>query len=337
MPLLKALVLHAPGDLRLEELPDPTPPPGYVLLRVERAGICGTDKAFYKGTYRPGKLPIVLGHEVSGRVVDVGAGVSKDLLGLRVTTEINLYCGKCWYCRSGMPTHCPYRQTIGITVDGGMAEYMVTRSDVVHSVEGLSPAEAAFVEPLAAVVEMVRLAPPPVSGNIAVVGIGTIGLLSIRLISRLYAPSLLVAVAPPDSPKKELALRSGADVVASPEEALEIARKHTPEGAGFDYVVEATGSPQGFKLAEELVRPRGVIAVKSTHGEPVQVNITMLVVKEVQVSTSRCGPFRDAINLLKKGAVRVSDLVTSEYPLERGVEAFKKSFDRREVKIHIVP
>jgi len=334
---MKALVLYSPGDLRLEDVPEPQLKPGYVLLRVERVGICGTDKAFYKGTYKPGKLPLIPGHEIAGRVVDVGEGVDKSVIGRRATTEINLYCGRCWYCKSGLKTHCPYRETIGITTDGGMAEYVVTRADVVHYTDKLTPAEAALVEPLAAVVEMVKIQPPQLYSNIAVIGIGTVGLLSIRLLAKLYAPRMLVAIAPPDSPKKELALRSGADTVASPEEALEIAKRETPEGLGFDYVVEASGSPEGFKLAEEIVRPRGVIAVKSTHGMPVSVNLTKLVVKEVTIATSRCGPFPEAVSLIERGVVRVGDLVTTTLPLEKGVEAFKKSFDRREVKVQIAP
>ncbi len=334
---MKALFLYGTSDLRLVETSEPSPKPGYVVIRVERVGICGTDKAFYRGSYRPVKLPIIPGHEIFGRIVDIGHGVDSSIIGRRVTTEINLFCGRCWYCLNGMKTHCPYRETIGISIDGGMAEYMVTRADIVHFVDRLSPEEGTFVEPLAAVIEMVKLYPPSLYSNIAVVGIGTIGLLTIRLLSKLYIPRLLVAIAPPDSPKRDLAKRSGVDYVVSPDEILDIVKRYTPEGQGFDYVVEASGSPEGLRLAAEIVRPRGVIAVKSTHGELVGIDITKLVVKEVTISTSRCGPFPEAINLIEKGVVGVRDLVTSIYPLDRGVEAFKRSFDRREVKVQIAP
>ncbi|MFN3268392.1 MAG: alcohol dehydrogenase catalytic domain-containing protein [Zestosphaera sp.] len=334
---MKALVLYSPGVLRLTEVPEPELSENRVLIKVERSGICGTDKAFYKGTYVPGKIPIILGHEVSGRVVDLGrnSSIDKSLIGARVTTEINFYCGKCWYCRNGLPTHCPYRKTLGISVDGGFAEYVVSRLDLIHTVDDLTPLQAALVEPLAAVVEMTELAPPQRNSNIAVIGIGTIGLLTLGLLSRLYEPRFLVAVARPDTPKRSIALEMGAHEVLSSEELAEVITRNTPEGAGFDYVVEASGTPEGLQEAIEIVRPRGVIAVKSTHGIPTKIDVTKLVVKEVNLVGSRCGPFKKAIKLLREKVVQVDRLVTSEFPLSKGVEAFEKSFDRKEIKVHI--
>lgn len=333
---MKALVLHGPGDLRVEEVEDPVPQGNWVRIRVKRAGICGTDKAFYKGSYKPLKTPIIPGHEVAGVVDEVGDKEYADLVGEKVTTEINVYCGKCWYCRNSMPTHCPYRETIGISIDGGMAEYVLTRVDLLHRIDGLSWSQGAFIEPLAAVIEMVEMEPVKPLSNIAVVGIGTIGLLSIQVL-KLFNPRVIVAVTRPGSPKKKLALKLGADEVLSYEEAVEYMKKHTPEGAGFDYVVEATGSPSGLEIALNLVRPRGVVAAKSTHGAPVSFNYTLMVVKEARIIGSRCGPFDKAIGLLREKLVKVDELVTSTYSLDKGVEAFKKSFERNQVKIHITP
>jgi alcohol dehydrogenase len=257
------------------------------------------------------------------------------LLDKRVTSEINVYCGRCWYCRNGMPTHCPYRQTIGISVDGAFAEYMITRTDLLHVVEELTPTQATFVEPLAAVVEMLELRPPPRNSNVAVVGVGTMGLLSLSVLSKLYEPRFLAAIVRSDTPKRDLALSMGAHAVITREEIGEVVKRETPEGMGFDYVVEATGSPEGFQQALELVRPRGVIALKSTHGVPVQVDVTKVVVYELSIVGSRCGPFKKAIELLRQGVVAAEKLVTSEYPLVKGIEAFEKSFRREEVKVHI--
>jgi len=331
---LKALVLHGPGDLRLEELlPDPVP--DWVRIKVRRVGICGTDKAFYKGTYKPFKLPLIPGHEIVGVVDMVGDKADKEWLGKRVTTEINVNCRKCWYCRHNMPTHCPYRQTIGISIDGGMAEYVLTRQDLLHSVEGLSDKQAAFVEPLAAIVEMTKMARPEEGSRVAVIGIGTIGLLAIQVLKQ-YSPEVIIAFARPGSPKAGLAEKLGADEVLSPDDYEYALRKYTPEGAGFDYVVEASGSNAGVDLAVKLVRPRGVIAAKSTHGSRVSLDYTTLVVKEARIVGSRCGPFPDAIELLRTGAVKIDDLVSAEYSLEEGVKGFEKSFDRSVVKIHLV-
>ncbi|MEM0482241.1 MAG: alcohol dehydrogenase catalytic domain-containing protein [Nitrososphaerota archaeon] len=331
--------LYSPRDLRVEEAPEPKLGRGEVLIRVERAGICGTDKALYKGTYRPRKLPLILGHEVTGTVVEAGGGSeeARALIGSRVVTEINLNCGNCWYCRNGLPTHCPYRETIGISIDGGFAEYVKSRVDIVHVVDDLTPTQAAFIEPLAAVVEMLELAPPPRSSNIAVIGVGTIGLLAIRLISETCEPRLLVAVTEAESPKKGIAREMGAHHTFSANELSDEIKTLTPEGLGFDYVVEASGTIQGFREAVEIVRPRGIIALKSTHGIPATIDLTKLVVDEVTVAGSRCGPFEKAIDIMRRRLVPVERLVTSEYPLERGPEAMEKSLDKGEVKIHLIP
>lgn len=332
---MKALVLHGPGDLRLEEVPDPIPAGEWIRIRVKRVGICGTDKAFYKGSYPLQRKPLIPGHEIAGIVDMVGSNAPVDLVGKQVTTEINIYCRKCWYCRHGMPTHCPYRTTIGISRDGGMAEYVITRHDLVHVTDNLTMLETVFVEPLASLVEMVEMAPIQPMSFVAVIGVGTIGLLALQ-IAKLYNPQLLVAVTRPDSPKAALAERLGADMVLTYSEALEIARKETPEGQGFDYVVEATGSPQGLDMAIRLVRPRGVVAAKSTHGSPVSFNYTLMVVKEAKIIGSRCGPFDKAIKLLEKKKINVESLVTSTYKLDEGIEAFRKSFERDQVKVHIL-
>jgi alcohol dehydrogenase len=329
--IMQALVLHGPRDMRFEDVQDSNPQAGWVKLKVRYVGICGTDKAVYNGSYRLRRLPIVLGHEVSGEVVDIGEGVSRDLLGSGVTTEINVNCRSCWYCRNGMPEHCPYRETIGLSINGGMAEYLLTRSDLLHEIDGLSWQQGAFVEPLAAVLKAVVIKKPAPQSNIAIIGVGTIGLLSIQVM-RLFDPACIVAVIREGSPKADLARSFGAHVLTY-EEAFEFARRETPEGLGFDYVIEATGNPNGLNRAIRLVRPKGTVIAKSTHGESTSLDYTDLVVREISIIGSRCGPFDRAIELLRKGYVRIDDLITSIYRLERGDEAFKRSLERDQVKV----
>ncbi len=330
-----AVVKEGPGaGFALRDVPRPRPLPGTVIVRVKAVGICGTDIPIFDGI-RPVPYPLIPGHEIAGVVDVVGEGVSKDLIGRRVTTEINIYCGKCWYCRHGMTTHCPYRETIGITRDGGMAEYVLTRADLIHVVDDLDYTEIAFIEPLAAVIEATEMYPVKPLSRIAVLGIGTIGLLAIAYL-KLHNPYEIVAVSRPGSPKAKYAELMGADQVLDLDSVREYVKKNTPEGQGFDVVVEATGSPKGLDLAIELVRPRGVVLAKSTHGSPVSFNYTLAVVKEVQISTSRCGPFEKAINVLRRKLIDVKKLVTAEYRLEKGVEAFKKSFERDMVKVHLI-
>ena len=331
-----AVVLHGPKDIRIEELPEPTPHPGWVRLKVEEVGICGTDKAFYKGTYKPFKLPLIPGHEISGIVDDVGKGVPKDIIGLRVTSEINISCDKCWFCRHGLRTHCPYREVIGISRDGGMAEYMVAPYENIHIVNDLKPEEVSFIEPLAAVIEMIYMQPPEPNSTIAILGAGTIGLLTLQVL-RLMMPKNIVVITRPNSPKAALAKELGADEVLDTNTVLEYIKEKTPEGQGFDYVVEATGNPEGLDLAVRIARPRGIIAAKSTHGSKVSFDYTLSVVKELKIVSSRCGPFQPAIRLIREGIVNVKKLLTSKYPLRNALEAFEKSFHRDVIKVHLIP
>ncbi len=324
---MKAALLYGPKDIRVEEVPEPS---GEVLIEVEEVGICGTDKSLYRGTYRLKKRPLIPGHEISGKVVSAPV---EGLIGKRVTTEINISCGKCWYCRRGMETHCPYRKAIGISTDGGMAELLSVPLKLVHPVD-LPPEEASFVEPLAAVIETFVMAPPEEGSNFLILGAGTIALLTAQYV-RTFKPGDVVITARGDSPKREMASRYARFVPL--EELDSYKRKETPEGAGFDYVIEATGSPEGAKLALEHVRPRGVVAAKSTHGEIVGLDYTSLVVKEVSLVGSRCGPFDKAIEAISSGVVEVTSLITSKFSLDEVKEAFETSLKRDQVKVHIIP
>jgi len=325
---MRALVLHAPKDLRLEDVDERSPGNGWVKVRIKRVGICGTDKSIYLGDYAARKLPIILGHEISGEVVEVGEGVDERMIGKRVTSEINLNCGECSFCKRGLREHCLRREALGITLDGGMADYMLTRADLLHSIGDLSWLQGAFIEPLAAALKPFYLMPPPPSSSIAIVGLGTIGLLSVQ-VSSLFAPKRLIAISRRRSRKSELAELFGAESMTI-EEALNLKGE-------FDIVIEASGSPDGLEIALNLTRPRGTIFAKSTHGKEVSFDYTRAVVNEITILGSRCGPFDAAIGLLERGKVRVDELVTSVYKLDDGIEAFKKSFDPDELKVQLEP
>jgi len=328
---MRAALLRSVGEIELAEVPDPIPPAGWVRLNVRRVGICGTDKAMYLGKYPPRKLPLIPGHEIYGVVDGVGDG-AEEWRGRRVTTEINVACGRCWYCKHGMRSHCPDRKALGISIDGGMAEHVITPAENLHAVDELTDVQAAFVEPLAAVVEMLKQAPPE-GENFLVLGAGTIGLLSAQLLS---AQGKVVVVARGDSPKAEIVESMGLRFLPL-EDLRRYVESNTPEGQGFDYVIEATGSPEGLLMAIRSVRPRGTIAAKSTHGLPVKIDYTSLVVREVKLIGSRCGPFEEAIKLMKEGRIRVEELLTSERSLGQVKEAFELSLRRDQVKVHVLP
>jgi alcohol dehydrogenase len=331
--VLKAAVLYGPRRVRVEDKPLPKPEQGWVLVRTRLVGICGTDKAFYTGRYRPPKLPLVPGHEVVGEVV---AGAD-DLVGARVVSEINLITD--WshpVCRAGLYTHCPpnARRVLGIDFDGAMAEYFVSRREALHRVNGVSDEQAIFVEPLAAVLRAFKINPLPPRSNVAVLGTGPLALLAAQVL-RYYGASVVV-VARPDSPKKKFFRELGLKVVDLGE-AIEIA-KTLNEGLGFDAVVEATGSPEALNQAIGLVRPLGIVYLKSTHGQLAGFNQTLAVVKEVTLVGSRCGTsreFKEAIQLLAKGVIRVK--ITAQYALDDAREAFEASLERSHLKVAVRP
>ncbi len=305
---MRALVFD--GELRLVEgYPRPEPSPGEALVRVLLAGICNTDLEIMRGYmgYRG-----VLGHEFVG-VVEAAADAA--WVGRRVVGEINCACLDCPTCRAGRPTHCPHRTTIGIAGhDGVLAEYAVLPLSNLYEVPADVPdRQAVFAEPLAAALEITEQAHIRPSERVVVVGDGKLGLLVAQVLA-LTGCDLVVAGR--HGAKLELLARRGIRTrLASEGPAL--------PGASADVVVDCTGRAQGFAEARRLVRPRGRLVLKSTFHGTGEVSLTGVVVDEVTLIGSRCGPFAPALRLLARGLVEVEALVDGEYPLAQGLAAFQ--------------
>ena len=304
---MKALLLRGPREVEVADLPEPEPPAGWSLVRTELAGICGTDKAFYRGTYPLFKRPLVPGHEVVG-VVEEG-----PLRGLRVVSEINFADLTCEYCRSGLYTHCPYKKTLGIDFDGGMAEYFTAPNYALHPFDG-PPELGVFVEPLAAVLNAFAIRPLRPGERVAVIGVGNMALLAVQVL-RLLGASEVAVVARRES-RRLKALAGLADATYIDE----------APASRFDLVFEASGDPRALDVAVSAARPRGAVHLKSTPGSPAAFNSTLAVVKEVAIVGSRCGTFREfreAMALLLSGKVKPA--LDAVYPLEEGRRAFEES------------
>ncbi len=319
--------LYGPRNLRVEEAPVPKPPPGWLLLRSIAVGICGTDKAFYTGSYRPPRLPLVPGHEAVGLVVSAPPGWER-LVGRLVVPEINMVpLEEMWRepCRSGLYIHCPppVKRTLGIDFDGALAEYFVAPPHLVHVAEGLEPVEAVYTEPLAAVLKAFRLRPVEPGDTVLIVGTGALAALAAQ-VAALQGASKVVVAARRGSRKRSWFEDKGFKVV-DVEELPGAARELGRWGLGFDVVFEATGSPEALRLAVSAARPRGVVHLKSTHGRPAELPQTEAVVKELLLVASRCGEWRDfeeALRLLRERRV--------EPPPSRilwGVESAPKAFE----------
>lgn len=299
------------GRLELRgDHPAPGPGPGEALVAVRVAGVCSTDLELLRGYAGFTGIP---GHELVGTVVS--AEGAPGWVGARVVAEINAACGECAACRAGLGRHCPTRTVLGIVGrDGVFAELVAVPVANLHRVPDAVPDEAAvFCEPLAAaleVAEQVHLGP---ADRVLVVGAGRLGQLVARVLA--LAGCDVVAVVRHERHRR-LMERAGVATC----EAGEI--EAGPRGR-FDVVVEASGAPAGFALARHAVRPRGTIVLKSTYAGRLELDASSLVVDEVTVTGSRCGPFAPALRLLERGAVDVAPLVEARYPLEEGAAAFE--------------
>lgn len=299
------------------DYPTPVPGPGEALIRVRLAGICNTDLEITRGYLG---FQGVLGHEFVGEVAAVGPG-GEGWLGGRVVGEINCACGECGCCRVGLGRHCPNRATLGIQgKDGCLADFATLPVVNLHRVpENLADEQAVFCEPLAAaweILEQVHLQP---TDRVLVLGDGKLGLLVALVLARVTTALQLAGKHP-----EKLALASRFGIPAVPTDHL--------TGEEYDVVVDATGSITGFQQALRHVRPRGTLVLKSTVAARRPVDLAPVVIREVTVVGSRCGPFAPALRQLA-GGLDPGPLITAVYPAKEALEAFARAADRASLKV----
>nr|VFJ89269.1 MAG: alcohol dehydrogenase [Candidatus Kentron sp. LFY] len=300
------------GTLRFDRnFPMPSPRPDEALIRTRLAGICNTDVEILRGYKGFGG---VLGHEFVGEVVR--ADSAPALVGQRVVGEINCYCGRCPTCRRGDFRHCPHRTVLGIRGrDGTMADFFTLPTRLLHRVpDSLTDEQAVFVEPLAAACEILEQVHIEPSHRVVVLGDGKLGLLIAQVLHTTGCDLSLVG----RHPRKLARAASGIATRLATDPA-------DPIGPDADIVIEATGSTTGLGAARSLVRPGGTLVLKSTfHGE-VPFDPSSIVVDEITLIGSRCGPFAPALDLLNQGSIQVEPLIDGRFPLDDGLVAFEKA------------
>jgi threonine dehydrogenase-like Zn-dependent dehydrogenase len=292
------------------------------IVRVLLSGICNTDieitrgYAGFKGT---------IGHEFVGIVEDAPDG---KLVGQRVVGEINAGCGECELCRADDPRHCPKRTVLGIVGrDGAHAEFLrLPLTNLLPVPERIADEHAVFAEPLAAACGIMERTPVTKDKNVAVIGDGKLGLLCAQAMALTGAPVLLIGKHPE---KLRIAERRGIETATAKN-----ARKRKRE---FDVVVEASGSASAFDAAVGLLRPRGVLVLKSTFHGTTEINAATVVVDEISIIGSRCGRLAPALDLLKKGAIDVDSLISEEYPLRDGLLAMERAAKKGILKVFLRP
>jgi threonine dehydrogenase-like Zn-dependent dehydrogenase len=309
-------------DKKLRRVSRPLPVllPGWALVRVRVAGICNTDAEILRGYHDFHGTP---GHEFVGEVAEVRAAAAarKKWTGQRVVGEINIHCSAlgyrpvCDFCRRGLVTHCARRKVLGIARhDGAFAEYLALPLENLHVVPpGVCDEMAVFVEPLAAACEILEQISVRAFREAAVLGDGKLA----QLIARVLRTALPRVVMYGKHAEK-LALARRASIATKKVRGDEAA---LPGKKSFALVVEASGSPSGLALAMRMTEARGTLILKSTFHGAAPVETWPIVVKELKVIGSRCGPFQRALALLRRRAVEVTPLITRRFPLSEAPEA----------------
>lgn len=317
---MQGLWLEA-GELRFrDDLEIPSPGPQDALVRVRLAGICGTDLEMLRGYY---PFSGILGHEFVGEVI---TAPDPAWSGQRVVGEINIQCGECGACRRGHGTHCERRQVLGLRGHAGVfAGYLALPLDNLHRVpESVSDEAAVFTEPIAAALEIQQQLPITPKMRVLVVGAGRLG----QLIAQVLALSGCdLAVVARHANQQQLLAERGIHTLDETE---------AKQGV-YDVVVEATGSITGFTLARRAVRPRGTLVMKSTYAGDVSLNLSSLVVDEISVIGSRCGPFEPALRLLQAGLVDPRPLIQGRFTLQHGKLAFDQASQPGALKLLLEP
>ncbi len=296
-------------------LDTPEPTADEALVRVMRAGICNTDLELIRGYY---PYTGILGHEFVG-IVEQGP---QELINQRVVGEINAACGECFYCKKGLPTHCENRTVLGIVNrNGAFADYLTLPTKNLHSVpDTVSTDVATFTEPVAAALEIQQQISISPNHRVLVVGDGKLG--------QLIAQTLALTGC------DLLAIGRHTEKLANLEKrGIKTGFADAIQPRSFDIAVECTGNPSGFEIARQALRPRGILVLKSTYADQLTFDASALVVDEITLMGSRCGPFKPALELLAQHHIDVEPLIQARYPLDQGLAAFKQAGQRGTMKV----
>ncbi|MBS0201493.1 MAG: alcohol dehydrogenase catalytic domain-containing protein [Planctomycetes bacterium] len=314
---MRAVVLDEHG-LNVADRPIPTPGPGEVLVRVLKAGLCETDLQLVRGYMG---FRGVLGHEF------VGIAETGPLSGQRVVGEINCACDQCDYCWTGLRTHCPHRTVLGIlNHDGAFADFVAVPARNLHRVpDEVTDEQAVFTEPLAAAFQIPAQVELKPTQRVIVLGDGRLGNLCAQVIAQ---SGCRLTVVGKHATKLERIARLG----------IETAQVGEFDGTRqADVVVDCTGSASGVETALRLLKPRGTLVLKTTVAGTQTLSLAPIVIDEITVVGSRCGPFEPALTALRDGTIQVEPLIEATYPLANAVAAFERATSQPTLKLLLEP
>ncbi len=341
---MKAIVIHAAGDLRIDDMPDAAPGSGEVLVDLGSGGICGSDLHYYNhggiGAIRL-QEPMILGHEIAGTVAEIGPGVEGLAVGDRVAVNPSRPCGRCAYCRQAMFNHCLDMRFYGSAmrmphVQGAFRERLVAdASQCVPVTSDVSIQEAAMAEPFSVTLHAVRQAGSLSGRNVLITGCGPIGALCI-VASRLHGAAEITVTDLVDAPLA-CARQVGADRTINVAKDAAAMSGFAEDKGTFDVVFEASGNARAIAGAIDAIRPGGIFVQLGLGGD-VEIPLNLIVAKEIRI----CGSFRFheefpfAVNLISSRRVDLKPLISDVMPLTEAVRAFETANDRNQaMKVQI--
>ena len=330
--MMAAAILEEPGRFKISQVPRPTLGSHDVLIKIARVGICGTDMHIFHGNYSAEHLPMILGHEFSGTVSELGDGVTGLFKGTPVVVDMNIGCDRCFWCRRNEILNCPEVQQLGISMDGAFAEYIAVPARLVISApRDVLTNVLALVEPLSCVVRCARKSNVTFGQSVVVLGAGPIGNLHVQLMRTIGAAPIIVADLSEE--RVQMALDSGADIgVTDPAKLQGIVLANTG-GRGADFVIESVGLPALYKQAFQLIRKGGHVAAFGITGagETLPLDILKTILEENSIKGSVAGmgqDMHDALTLLVHQRIKTDLFTGVEYPLAQIQAAFDSFADR---------
>ena len=331
-----------PG-VEVKDIPKPRPAPDEVLIKVKSAAICGSDLGIYHYTsaYSKMKLPVVLGHEFSGEIMELGKEVTGYEKGDRILSESVKACSVCEFCKKGMSNLCDRSTLFGIHTDGGFAEYITVPYNLLHKIpDGMTYDQAALVEPLSNAVHFVRdLTPFKIDDYVVVQGCGPIGLFSAQLF-KLGGARVLVTGLSVDKLRFEIAEKLGLETLNIETESLEERVMKETEGKGADIAFVAVGAPPAIKQATQIIKKRGLVTVIGIFGKEVSLDMTWVVRREIKIHgayDAKPVNFPQSIDLINRGLVDVDSVLTHKLSLDQAEEGFKVALDKTGGKVVFNP
>ena len=341
--MMKALVLKQYKEFAYEDVPKPEPGPDDVLIRVKACGICGSDVHGMDGSTGRRRPPIIMGHEASGIIADVGTQVKGWKRGDRVTLDSTIYCGVCDFCRAGMINLCENRRVLGVSCEeyrqhGAFAEFVVAPERILYRVpEAIAFKHAALIEPFAIALHAVKRVPLSVNDTALVVGAGMIGLALVQCLAEAGCGRVIAVDVIPEKLAQAKTLGATHLVNSSTESPVEAIQRLT-EGRGADVAFEAVGVSATVDLCLRAVRKGGSIGLVGNVATKIDFPLQVAVTRELSIygSCASRGEYPAVLDMLARGALKAAPLISAVAPLSKGAEWFDRLYRKEPGLLKVV-